>query len=116
MQFLRPLGRRSTIRGAHLVVVVVLCVVVAVLDGLVLRGARTRLRMGETFGDGARRYRLSRMVGPSGRIPPGAYLRAKAHIDRMRMADAAAPPAAATTSTTAPIARASWRWLGPSNM
>src|SRR4051794_18636915 len=121
-----------------LIIIVVLGVVVAGLDASL--AVRPRLLSeteegedrGETYGIDALRFQLMKLRDGRGHVPPNAYGRAKAHVDRLRTASAlrgvefaAAPQvssgmlsaaAPATTTGPAPIAPQKWRWLGPGNV
>lgn len=129
----------STLRlHPKLIIIVLLSVVVAALDASLV--IRPRLLSeteegedrGETYGADALRFQLMKLRDGRGHIPADAYGRAKAHIDRLRIASAlegvesaAAPQvstdmfsaaAPATTIGPAPMAPSKWRWLGPGNV
>ena len=78
-----------------------------------------------TFAYGALQWRLMTLRGPDGRIPPDGLLRAREHMQRMRLrraraeaAQAAQPQVTGAQGLTASsqIARDGWRWLGPGNI
>jgi regulation of enolase protein 1 (concanavalin A-like superfamily) len=123
---------------SKLIIIVMLSAVVAALDVSLL--VRPRLRSqsedgderGETYGIDALRFQWLKLRDGRGRIPPDAYGRAKAHIDRLRQASmlrrvefSAAPQvstdmfsasAPAAAIGPAPIEPTRWRWLGPGNV
>jgi hypothetical protein len=87
---------------------------------------------GETFGTDAVRYRMMKLTDRFGRMPDNAYMKAKAHVDRLRwggavrrlesapadpispqMVTASDPAASAPAAAMSPLA---WRWLGPGNV
>jgi len=131
-------GGPTTRISFYLIHILLLSVVIAALDASLY--VRPRLlsetddgeERGETFGADALQFQLMKLRDGRGRIPPGAYARAKAHVDRLRasaaarsvefapapqisgaMFSASAPSAALGP---APIAPQKWRWIGPGNI
>ena len=121
-----------------LIIIVLLSVVVAALDASLVVHPRLLSETeegedrGETYGADALRFQLMKLRDGRGHIPPDAYGRAKAHVDRLRTRSAlagvefaAAPQvsgdmfsavASSATIGPAPIAPQKWRWLGPGNV
>jgi hypothetical protein len=67
----------------------------------------------------AAQFRLLQRQDENGYVPPDGLMRAKKHVDRMRIAQAATPSAARPSAaglSAAGIVPSSWTWLGPGNI
>src|SRR6266576_3423026 len=77
------------------IIVVVLSVSVAAMAASVLVPARSLMEddqceeRGETFGTDAARFRMMKLAPRFGRVPPDAYVRAKAQVDLRKWGGAA---------------------------